>query len=218
MHLLHMLEETLEVRLFVERWIIDCCTSFRNRLKCHLLQLVLNNWFTFSSPGVVSSQCRRELFRDTPVHLEGRIIRKKDGCGWGSRDPRLGLVKKRGVFNFPPPKKGFSIFSPIFSKRCLMVEQTDTGWMRFVLRLRWWRTKSWSTGGHTLCLNCATLTGFTYVLRVVPTNSVRLRVSLASSMRLTMTIRRCLTPTTLSYRYSRSLTNETCSSRVSGLR
>jgi hypothetical protein len=43
----------------------------------------------------------------------------------------------------------------------------------------------------------------------------RLRVSLASSMRLTMTIRRRLTSTTLNYRCSRSLTNETCSSRVS---
>jgi hypothetical protein len=45
-----------------------------------------------------------------------------------------------------------------------------------------------------------------------------LSVSLASSMRLTMTIRRSLTPTTLSYRCSRSLSNETCSSRVSSLR
>jgi hypothetical protein len=36
----------------------------------------------------------------------------------------------------------------------------------------------------------------------------RLRVSLASSMRLTMTIRSCLTPTTLNYRWSHSLTNE----------
>jgi hypothetical protein len=33
-----------------------------------------------------------------------------------------------------------------------------------------------------------------------------------------MTIRRSLTPTTLSYRCSCSLTNETCSSRVSRLR
>ncbi len=36
----------------------------------------------------------------------------------------------------------------------------------------------------------------------------RLRVSLTSSMRLTMTIRSCLTPTKLNYRWSHSLTNE----------
>ena len=47
--------------------------------------------------------------------------------------------------------------------------------------------------------NCETLPGFAYVLRAVLTNSpnrVRLSVSLASSMRLSMTIRRSLTPTT----------------------
>jgi hypothetical protein len=132
----------------------------------------------------------------------------------------------------------------LFSKRCLMVEQTDTGWLRFVLRLRWWRTKSWSTRlllttsshsskgrigrgrTHSTCLiggsqtvqrwqdsrTCCVQFWQTLPIRV------RLRVSLASSMRLTMTIRRSLTLTTLSYRYSRSLTNETCSSRVSSLR
>ncbi len=46
---------------------------------------------------------------------------------------------------------------------------------------------------------------------------IRARLSgfLASSMRLTMTIRRSLTLTTLNYRYSHSLTNETCGSTVS---
>jgi hypothetical protein len=43
----------------------------------------------------------------------------------------------------------------------------------------------------------------------------RLSVSLLSSVQLTMTIRRGLTPTTMNYRYSPSLTNEPCSSRVS---
>ncbi len=36
-----------------------------NRLKCHLLQLVLNNWFTFSSPGVVSCQGKDTLYCGT---------------------------------------------------------------------------------------------------------------------------------------------------------
>ncbi len=44
---------------------------------------------------------------------------------------------------------------------------------------------------------------------------VFLSVSLASSMRLTITIRIRHTPTILNYRCSHSLTNETCSSTVS---
>jgi hypothetical protein len=43
----------------------------------------------------------------------------------------------------------------------------------------------------------------------------RLSVSVASSIRLTMTIRSRHTQTTLNHRYSHSLTNETCSSTVS---
>ncbi len=46
-------------------------------------------------------------------------------------------------------------------------------------------------------------------------NLVLLRVSLVSSMRLTMTIRSRHTPTTFNCRCSCSLTNEVCSSRVS---
>ena len=45
--------------------------------------------------------------------------------------------------------------------------------------------------------------------------SDRLSVSLASSIRLTMTIRSRHMPTTLNYRYSHSLANESCSSTVS---
>ena len=53
----------------------------------------------------------------------------------------------------------------------------------------------------------------TYVRPTHPTLAL-LNVSLASSIRLTMTIRRGGTPTTFNCRCSRSLTNETCSSRV----
>ena len=70
---------------------------------CHLLQLVLNNWFTFSSPGPVSESCqfRRETFRDTPVHLEGRIIWTK--TVEGLKGPGTGRGKKKNLFSFFPP-------------------------------------------------------------------------------------------------------------------
>ena len=49
-----------------------CCTCFSNRLKCHLLQVVIT--------------MDLQTFRDTPVHLLGRQnYFNKDGCGWGSR-------------------------------------------------------------------------------------------------------------------------------------
>ncbi len=39
---------TYEVLLFADKSsIIDCCTGFRNRLKCPYLQLVFSHWFTF---------------------------------------------------------------------------------------------------------------------------------------------------------------------------
>ncbi len=74
--------------------------------------------------------------------------------------------------------------------------------------------------------------GWTTLVEVKQFKSVRIRVRvawssdkltqllppwavLASSIRLTMTIRRSLTLTTLNYRYSHSLTNEACGSTVS---
>ena len=61
--------------------------------KCHLWQLVLNNWYTFSSPGPVSCQFRQETFRDTPVHLEVRIIWTK--TVEGLKGPGTGRGKKK---------------------------------------------------------------------------------------------------------------------------
>ena len=55
-----------------------------------------------------------------------------------------------------------------------------------------------------------------FMLCVVQTNSPNScpRVSLASSIQLTMTIRKSLRPSTLNYPFRHSLTNEHCSSRV----
>ena len=66
--------------------------------------------------------------------------------------------------------------------------------------------------------NCVTLPGFVYVFRVVLTNSRNScppehLFSIFNTT--TMTIRSRLTPTTLNYRYSHSLTNESYSIRVS---
>ena len=113
--------------------------------------------------------------------------------------------------------------------------------LRFVRRLRWWKPKSWSTrlllapsshsrkgritrgrtlstyliGGSQTVQRCQD--SRTCCVQFWRTHPIRARLSdfLASSMRLTMTIRRGLTPTTLNYRCSRSLTNDRCSSRVS---
>ena len=80
--------------------------------------------------------------------------------------------------------------------------------------------------------NCGSLPGFMYVLCAVLTNSpnscpseclfnttynddTTSSILTTSSIRLTMTIRSRLTPTTLNYRYSHSLTNEPCGIRVS---
>jgi hypothetical protein len=57
-HLFKIFDEKLlfilSVTFYRKSWIIDFPTCFMNRLKCHLLQLVLSNWFIFSSPGSVS--------------------------------------------------------------------------------------------------------------------------------------------------------------------
>jgi hypothetical protein len=107
--------------------------------------------------------------------------------------------------------------------------------------LTWWKLKSWSTrlllvpsshsrkeritrgrthstyliGGSQTVQRCQD--SRTFCVQYWPTHPTltHLIVTLASSIRLTMTIRTGLTPNTLNNRWSRRLTNEYCSSRVS---
>ena len=88
------------------------------------MQVVLNNWFTFSSPGAVSCQFRREPLRNTPVLLEVRIIRTKtvEGLTGPGTGKKWKPSEKKNMF-FP------HFFWKLLLKRCSMVEGTDTGWL-----------------------------------------------------------------------------------------
>jgi hypothetical protein len=63
----HTERRHLKCRFLQISWIIDFCTCFMNRLKCHLLQLVLTNWFTFWSKG--GMWCLLEIL---PITLQRR--------------------------------------------------------------------------------------------------------------------------------------------------
>ncbi len=63
----HTQRKHLKCRFLQISWIIDVCTCFMNRLKCHLLQLVLTNWFTFWSKG--GMWCLLEIL---PIDLQRR--------------------------------------------------------------------------------------------------------------------------------------------------
>jgi len=83
-------------------------------------------------------------------------------------------------------------------------ERMARGWTRLTCWIGGRQTVQNYQHSPTCCVQCSLNH---------PTHA-HLSVSLASSMQLSMTIRRSLTPTTYSYRYSHSLTNDRSSSRV----
>ena len=137
------------------------CRSLRKHLKCHFLQIELNNWLVnmFQQSIKVSliavsvaqliylflSRCCVWSF--LPITLQGHPCPlgsqnyfHKHGYGWESRDPRLGFKVKKQVFKYFSP----NFFPTRALKRCLE---------------GWWNRQT------------------------------QVGVSLASSMRLTMTMR-----------------------------